>query len=384
MAEGALAALGDRIERGLIVTKVGHGRAVGEFALREAGHPLPDARSEAAAEEALDLARSLQESACLLVLLSGGASSLWCAPAHGIELAEKQELTRRMLDSGLEIRAINSLRKHLSRIKGGALAQAAFPARVLTLAISDVEGGQLDAIGSGPTVPDPTTYADALAVLEEAQLTSLVPDSVAAHLRAGQIGARPETAKPGAVGFDCSEARVVASLETALDAATDAGQALGLRVRTLGAMLYGEARQLATRLARETRAAQVSGIELLIAGGEPTVTVRGKGRGGRAQELSLAFALELAATSGVSALFAGTDGSDGPTEAAGGFSDGGTLGRAKAGGIDARAALEQNASHDFLAAAGDLFISGPTDTNVNDLALIRIQPTGEPYALAGS
>jgi glycerate-2-kinase len=374
MAEGALRALGHRITRTEIATKQGHGFAVGDWPWAEAAHPVPDARSAAAAERALALVRALPAGMPLLVLLSGGASALWAAPAAGISLAEKQITTQGLLRSGAEIRAINAVRKHLSRIKGGQLAREAGERPLLTLAISDVAGDVPDAIGSGPTVADPTRFADAWAVLRGSGLESAVPAAVREHLDLGSRGERAETAKPGARCFARASYRVVASLGDVLEAAVRAGELHGLRVRSLGASLYGEARELAAGLAAAARTARAEGIELLIAGGEPTVTVRGSGQGGRAQELALALALEMAGEHGLTALVAGTDGSDGPTAAAGAFADGRLVDRARALEIDPRAALVSNDSHSLLARTGDVFVTGPTRTNVNDLALIRLQP----------
>lgn len=372
MARGAAEVLGSRIDRGLVVTKQGHAVPVADLDVIEAAHPIPDVTSVAAAERALALAAGLGESDALLALISGGASALLCAPASGLTLAEKRAATRELLRSGAEIGELNAVRKHLSRIKGGGLLAAALPARVVTLAVSDVADDVPDAIASGPTVPDPTTFADALAVLAAREIEARVPSAIRRHLEEGAAGRVPETLKPESVAADRFEFRVVARLEDALRAAVAEAEARGQAAELLGPVLYGEARALAASLAARAVRQSGAGGRLLVAGGEPSVRVRGAGTGGRCQELALAFALEIAGLEGVTALFAGTDGSDGPTPAAGAFADGTTLERAAAQGLDARDYLERNDSHPLLAATGDLLVTGPTATNVTDLALIHI------------
>ncbi len=373
MAAGARAVLGEGIRGGSLVTREGSASPVEGFLVREAAHPIPDARGVEAADAALELARGLERDDRLLLLLSGGGSALLVAPVPGVTLEHKRELTGQLLRAGVDITGINTVRKHVSRVKGGWLADAASPASVLTLAVSDVADDAPETIGSGPSAPDPTRFADALAVLEQAGLRERAPASVVRHLVAGAEGAQRETPKPGAACFERSEYRVVASLDQALRAAREAAEARGLRARSLGRALAGEARECASRLAEEALRAHAAGLDLLIVGGEPTVTVRGDGRGGRAQELALAFALALEREgSGCAALFAGTDGSDGPTEAAGAVVDGGTLARGRARKLDPADCLERNDSHRFLDAAGDLLVTGPTDTNVTDLGLILL------------
>jgi hydroxypyruvate reductase len=334
--------------------------------IAEAAHPLPDLRSVAAAERALATAAALSSEDRLLVLLSGGASALWSVPVEGVTLGDLRALTDLLLRSGAGIGEINAVRKHLSRIKGGGLARAALPASLLTLAISDVPDDQPDAIGSGPTAPDPTCFGDALAVLSRAGAS---PEHAVEYLQAGERGERPETARVGDLCFASAEYRVIASLDTALSAVAAAAEARGLPVRSLGRSLRGEARDCARTLARELSSGPP---QLLLAGGEPSVSVVGSGVGGRMQELALAFGQEIEGRSDVSALFSGTDGNDGPTDAAGAFADGSSAARARRAGLDPRAALEANDSQPLLRAIGDLFTTGPTDTNVTDLALILV------------
>jgi glycerate-2-kinase len=371
MAEGALAVLGNRIREGRVVTKEGHGRPVGPLEVEEAGHPLPDDRSARGAASALKTAERLGSEDILLLLISGGASSLWASPAEGFGLDEKRRVTEMLLRAGVDIAAFNAVRKHLSRIKGGRLAQVAHPARVSTLAISDVRGDRVDIIGSGPTAPDPTTFADAIRVLREAGLFDDVPSAVRRHLAEGADGRRLETPKAGDPVFGKVEHQTVSTLDDALQGVSREAESRGLRVWSLGACLYGVARDEAQRLALEIPRARERGVDLLIAGGEPTVRVEGGGRGGRAQEAALAFALAISGEM-VTGLFAGTDGTDGPTDAAGALVDGETVARARRRGLDPRGHLDANDSYPLLEATGDLIRTGPTDTNVTDLALIRI------------
>jgi glycerate 2-kinase len=368
MAAGARAALGERLRGGEVVTKPGHAFAVPGIVAHEASHPLPDARSVAAGERALARMAALDRALTPLVLLSGGASALWLAPAEGISLEAKRAVTEDLLRAGADIGALNCVRKHLSRIKGGGLARAGGGRRMLALAVSDVPGDEPHWIGSGPVSADPTSFADALGAIARAGVRA--PPAVRARLEAGAAGRLPETAKPGEPALAGVDFRIVATLDDALAAAEASARRRGLRVRPLSRRLGGEARECACALAREARGC--AGDALLLTGGEPVVHVRGSGVGGRAQEAALAFALEIDGLVGVSALFAGTDGSDGPTEAAGACVDGSTVARARELGLDPRAALDRNDSHALLAAVDALVVTGPTQTNVTDLALILV------------
>jgi glycerate-2-kinase len=376
MARGARDALGSRLGAGLLATKDGHAQPLEGLEVRESAHPIPDARSVAAAESALARAAALPAEAALLVLISGGASALWTAPAPGVSLEHKQAVTDLLLRSGVEIEALNAVRKHLSRIKGGQLARAVGERRILTLLVSDVRGDRIDTIGSGPTAPDPTTYGDALGVLRDAGVLEEVPAAVCTRLEAGLAGRLPETPKPGDACVRSVEHRVVASLAQALCAAEGAARERGLRVESLGEALHGEARVCARDLSARARQARHAGPVLLVAGGEPVVHVRGAGRGGRAQEMALAFALALEGEGGVTGLFAATDGTDGPTDAAGAIVDGDTPRCARREGIDPQASLERNDAYPLLEATGALLRTGPTGTNVTDLALILASPPG--------
>jgi len=380
-AAGAMAAAletraGDRIAGGLAITKDGHGVPLARIALREAGHPVPDARSEAAAREALALVSGAGRDDALVVLLSGGASSLLACPAPGLSLADVAATTSLLLSAGAGIEELNAVRKHLSAVGGGRLGRCAVSDRIEVLAISDVPGDRIDVIGSGPFAPDPSTFADALAALDRRGVRDRVPARVASHLVAGARGEAEETAKPGDAGLERVRTTLLATNATALSAAAAAASDLGMRPLTLSGSLQGEARDVGRRLAALAGAIRpgAGGASplCLIAGGETAVTVRGRGRGGRNQELALAAARVIDGCAGIAILAAGTDGSDGPTDAAGAFADGGTLERARARHLDAAAALAENDSYGFFAAEGGLLVTGPTRTNVMDLVLLHV------------
>ena len=374
MAEAARATLGARIVRGAVTTKDGHAREIPGLDVREASHPLPDGRSEAAGRAALASASALSASEQLIVLISGGASALWCVPAPGLALAEKRAATASLLRASIAIGELNAVRKHLSSLKGGGLLRAAAGRRVRVYAISDVPGDALEEIGSGPASPDPTRFRDALAAVRAHHgLEAELSPGVRARLARGVAGELAETLKPGDPLAARSDGRVVASLEAALAAAVRAAETQGLRVRSLGRALDADVVELAARLAAQVTRARAEGIDLLVAGGEPTVTVRGSGRGGRAQELAVRLAISLAGVSHWTALCAGTDGSDGPTDAAGAFADPDSLARAHAFGLEPSASLAHSDVYPLLAATGDLFRTGPTETNVSDLLLVRVQ-----------
>ncbi len=358
--------------RGFGTTRYGHGGRLARLPLLEAGHPVPDEASVAAAQRALALARGLGEGDTLLVLVSGGGSALWAAP-WGVSLAEKQALTRALLRSGATILEVNAVRKHLSRIKGGRLAEAAYPARVLALYLSDVPGDDVSAIASGPTAPDPTTFEDALAVLDRYRVEA---PAARAHLEAGARGELPETPKPGSPVFARVENRVIAANADLLEAAAAPLRAEGARVLVLSDRFTGEARDLAGFHAALVASARDRGLPLappffLLSGGEAGVTVRGGGRGGRNQEFLLALLLALG-PAGVHALAADSDGIDGNTEAAGAILTPESLPRALALGLDPRAFLERNDAYGFFQALGDLLRTGPTGNNLNDFRIVYV------------
>jgi hydroxypyruvate reductase len=371
-ASGAMVAaaeevVGERVGGGFVVVKDGYGARLRRVEIAEAGHPVPDARGLAASARLLETAQGAREDDLILFLVSGGGSALTPAPAPPITLAEKQEVTRLLLASGATIGELNAVRKHLSFFKGGQLARAAWPATVLTLALSDVIGDPLDVIASGPTAPDLTTFADALEVLARRGLSGRVPVSVARRLESGRAGEIQETPKPGDPLFDRVRNVVIGNNALVTDAAVATAGRLGYRTDLATRELQGEARDVARDFV--ARARRLEPPACLIAGGETTVTVRGQGKGGRCQEFALAAALELRPTDRITILAAGTDGTDGPTDATGAIVDAGSVERGSAGGADARLALADNDAYRFLRASDDLLVSGPTRTNLLDLYL---------------
>jgi len=361
---------------GIVVTRHGHAVPCERIEIVEAGHPVPDAAGEAAARRILDLAAGLGPEDQLVCLISGGGSALLALPAPGLTLADKQRVTRELLRSGATIGEINTVRKHLSAIKGGRLAAAAAPARIITLAISDVPGDDPAVIASGPTVPDPTSFADARAVLAKYHIAE--PSAVIAHLAAAEA----ETPKPGDPIFRGARFELIASPQQALAAAAEAALAHGITPIVLSDRIEGEARDVAlvhAAIALQVAAARFrvgSGIvappAVLLSGGETTVTVRGGGRGGRNSEFLLALTAALEGAPGIAALACDTDGIDGTEDNAGAIIYPDTIERAAAQGIAIDEKLGQNDGYGFFAALGDLVVTGPTLTNVNDFRAILI------------
>ncbi len=353
---------------GLVVTRYAHGLPCRRIEVVEAGHPVPDEAGERAAQRMLDLVGELGESDLLVALMSGGGSSLLSLPVDGVPIADLKSVTRALLASGAPIQDINVVRKHLSRIQGGRLAQAT-RARVLLRMISDVAGDDPSSIASGPCSPDPSRFADAIAVLERWRVDA--PASVREHLRRGARGEVPETPKPGDRAFERVDARIAATAHESLEAAAEVFERAGVRAVILGDTITGEARDVAQVLgaiAREIarHEAPFARPVALLSGGECTVTIRGDGTGGRCAEFLLALALELREVAGAWAIAADTDGIDGVGENAGALLAPDTLARAAAAGLDARARLDRNDAGGFFAALDDLVVTGPTRTNVND------------------
>jgi glycerate 2-kinase len=348
-------------------------RAPERIAVREAGHPTPDGTSLQAAREAEATAQALGAEGLLIVLVSGGGSALWGAPAEGVSLDDVQETTRLLLASGAEIGAVNAVRKHLTRLGGGQLARAAVPADVLALVLSDVPGDDPATVASGPASPDPSTYAEAVTALEEAGVWEAVPEAVRQRLRRGREGALPETPKPGDPALGRVRTLHVGSNATAQEAAVRAAKHLGYVALLREASVVGEARAAGRTLAAEALALPPG--TCLIGGGETTVAVTGGGRGGRNQELALAAALALdGADRAVALLSGGTDGVDGPTDAAGAWATADTAARARALGYDPADHLARNDSHSLFDALGQLLRPGPTHTNVMDLQVVLTGP----------
>ncbi len=359
---------------GLVVTRYGYGEACKRIEIVEAAHPVPDEKGSAAAGRILEKVKGLSADDLVLCLISGGASALLALPAPGLTLADKQEVNRALLRSGAHIGDMNTARKHLSAIKGGRLAVAAQPARVLSWLISDVPNDDPGVIGSGPTVPDRTTFADAIAVLAKYKIDP--PASVHAHLAAGAAGRIEETPKPADPRLSRVETTVVATPQRSLDAAAAVARSRGCVVVMLGDNLEGEARELGAAHARRALdlAARVAKPTVILSGGETTVTVRGKGRGGRNVEYLLAEAIEANGAPQVWGLAADTDGVDGAEDIAGAIFTPHTLQRAKAKGHAPRAMLDNNDGHGFFELLGDSLVTGPTRTNVNDFRATLIAP----------
>lgn len=356
---------------GLVVTRYGHGVDCRHIEVVEAAHPVPDEAGQAAAARILKLAEGAGSDDLVLCLMSGGASALLSLPAGGLSLDDKQALNRALLDSGADITQMNTVRKHLSAIKGGRLAAAAHPARVVTLLISDVPGDDPAVIGSGPTVADPTTFADALDIVNLYGIKK--PKSVIDHLRA----AEDETPKADDPRLSAAESHVIAAPQASLEAAVAVALDNGVRPVILGDSIEGEAREVAkvmTGIARQVHRHSQPAMSpcVLLSGGETTVTVKGKGRGGRNTEFLLALAVHLAGSEGVYALAADTDGIDGSEDNAGAILTPDTLTRAVDLGLDAKTFLADNDGYSFFSKLDDLIKTGPTLTNVNDFRAILI------------
>jgi hydroxypyruvate reductase len=371
MAQAAERVLGKRIAAGLINTRYGLGGKLRRIQINECGHPVPDGNGVDGAIRIAEIAKSAGTGDLVICLISGGASALMPLPADPVTLEEKQQMTKLLLACGADIHEINTIRKHISGIKGGQLARLAAPATVESLLLSDVIGDSLDVIGSGPTAPDASTYAGALEILRRYGLMEKAPRSVSERLSAGAAGRIAETPKPGDPLFKRVRNTIVGSNRLALAAAARKARELGYRTLVLASEVQGETREIARMHAAIAREMVSSGRPVrppacIITGGETTVTIRGTGRGGRNQEFALAAAMDIAGLPGVVVFSAGTDGADGPTDAAGAIADVDTLAR----GPEARRYLDNNDSYPYFQTLGDLVITGPTNTNVMDVRLI--------------
>jgi len=373
MARAAERVLRRRIARGLLNVKYGHVAGLRRIDLNECGHPVPDQRGVEGARRIAAIASGAGPDDLLLCLISGGASALLPLPSDPITLDEKQEVTKLLLACGASIHEINTVRKHISQIKGGQLARLASPAHVLSLLLSDVIGDDLDVIGSGPTAPDASTFARARAILEKYGIFARVPASVRERVERGARGEIPETPKQGDPLFTRVRNVVIGSNRLAVDAATVHARHLGFRTLVLSTFVEGETREIARMHAAVAKEIVHAGRPLkppacVITGGETTVTLRGDGLGGRNQEFVLSAAIDIAALPNVVVLSAGTDGSDGPTDAAGAIADGHTLAR----NPRAPEFLARNDSYRYFEGLGDLIVTGPTGTNVMDVRLILV------------
>ncbi len=369
--------LAEKLTAGLINVKYGHVEPLKTIELIEAGHPVPDEAGLRGAQKIIRMVEQATARDLVLCLISGGGSALLPLPANGISLAEKQETTKQLLACGAAIDEINAVRKHISAVKGGQLARLVAPAKLVTLILSDVVGDPLDAIASGPTVPDSSTFADVHRILAEYSIGQTVPDSIREHVRSGWAGEKPETPKPGDTIFESTRNLIVANNSQAVVAARDKARSLGYNALILSSTMEGETRDVAgihAALAQEVRGSgnPVPAPACLISGGETTVTLRGTGKGGRNQEFVLAAAAGIAGLDSAVIFSAGTDGTDGPTDAAGAVCDGDTIKRAQATGMQAREYLHANNAYPFFEKLNDLVLTGPTNTNVMDLRLVLL------------
>ncbi|HUS71022.1 MAG TPA: glycerate kinase [Anaerolineae bacterium] len=377
MARAIEGILGDRITAGVVNTKYGYLADTRMVRINEAGHPIPDAQGMSGAREMLDLAKGASEGDLVLCLISGGGSALMTLPVEGISLKDMEALTSALLRCGATINEINTIRKHLSQIKGGNLARAAFPAEVVSLILSDVVGNPLDVIASGPTVPDSSSFTQSLEIVERYNLVDDLPAPIIEQLRRGKDGEIEETPKQGDPVFASTYNLIVGSNEIAARAAMDEARDAGLHTLLLSTYVEGEAREVAHVFCAIAKEILHSGQPVprpacVVAGGETTVTIRGEGRGGRNQELALSAAIRLDGMDEVVIVALATDGTDGPTDAAGAIADGSTLRRARAKKLLAREHLANNDSYHFFDQLDDLLITGPTNTNVNDLTFVFV------------
>jgi glycerate 2-kinase len=376
MAAAIEEVIGDRTPvEGSVTVRYGHAAPTRQVRIREASHPVPDQAGVDGTRSIVSLLETTTADDIVMCVISGGGSALLTLPADGISLADMQRTTDALLRCGATINEINVVRKHLDIVKGGGLARLAAPAQLLTLVLSDVVGNPLDAIASGPSVPDTSTFGDAAAVFDRYALWPSVPESVSLRIRRGAAGEIADTPKPGDPLFARAQTVVVGSNLLACEAASSAARELGFETLLLTTFVEGEAREAGRVLAGVLREIDASGHPLgrpacVIAGGETTVTIRGEGHGGRNQELALAAAFGLRGVANVLLASVGTDGSDGPTDAAGAWVDGSTLERAANLDVDAQAALAANDSYTFFDKVGGLIRTGPTQTNVNDVYLL--------------
>ena len=379
MAQALEEILGPRLSAGVVVVKDGHTAPTRLVEVLEASHPVPDRRGVLAGQRLSELLREARADTLVFCLLSGGGSALLSSPAQGVSLADKQETTRLLLASGADIGEINAVRKHLSRLKGGGLALLASPAPVISLIVSDVVGDRLDVIASGPTVPDPSSWREVFDILERRGLLDEVPAPVRRHLEQGLAGGQPDTPKPGDPRLAEVVNLVVAGNRQALMAARGQARQLGYQTLVLSSTIQGETKdvgRLHAALACEVLASAnpLAPPCCLISGGETTVTLgREPGQGGRNQEFALAAALDIQGLKGALVLSAGTDGTDGPTDAAGAQADGTSVARARALGLEARDHLRRHDAYPFFQGLQDLVMTGPTLTNVMDLHLVLVE-----------
>ncbi len=377
MAKAVEDILGERLTNGLIIVKYGHGIPLKKTQILEAGHPIPDKAGLEATEELLKQTQECTEEDLIICAFSGGGSALLPAPSPPLTLDQKQETTRLLLECGATINEINAIRKHLSRSKGGWLAKEAYPATIVSLLLSDVIGDRLDVIASGPTVPDESTYSDCIKIIDRYKLSDGLPKSVAEYFKKGAAGSLPETPKAGDPVFSKVQNLIVGNNRESLLAAKERAISLGYNTIVLSSQIEGEAREVAqvfAAIGKEISQANlpISSPACVIAGGETTVKIQGRGKGGRSQELALACAIAIDGWKGISLLSAGTDGTDGPTDAAGAIVNGTTCKRARQANLYPREFLLANDSYTFFESLGDLLKTGPTRTNVMDIMCMLV------------
>jgi glycerate 2-kinase len=377
MAQAVEEIFGDWLTKGLITTKYGHLLPLKKTEIIEAGHPIPDQNGYEGAKRIKNLLKKSGPKDLVLFLLSGGGSALLPFPADGIGLKEKQEVTQLLLDCGADIKEINTIRKHISQMKGGWFAKWAYPSTVIGFILSDVVGDQLDVIGSGPTVPDPSTFEEVWEIIKKYDLLNEISPSIQKHLQLGKEGEKEETPKPGEVVFEKVYNSLIGSNILALRAAEKEAKFLGFNTLILSSSMVGETRESAlfhSAIAKEVISSgnPIPTPACILSGGETTVTIKGTGLGGRNQEFALAGAIEISGIEKVVLLSGGTDGTDGPTDATGAVADHTTVDRANSMGMDPKAYLKDNNAYPFFKKLGDLLITGPTHTNVMDVRILLV------------
>ena len=378
MAKAIEDSLLDILNTGIVITKYNHCNKyiLKRITVFEAGHPVPDENGLKGTNAIIRLLENNDEHTLVVCLISGGGSALLVAPYEGITLSEKQKVTGLLLKAGADIYELNTVRKHISSVKGGRLAEIAYPSRVISLILSDVIGDRLDVIASGPTSPDTTTYSDALKVLKKYRLVGEIPQGVSDVLYKGAEGLIPETPKERGIIFEKIENIIIGSNRRALEAAKKKSESIGYNTKIISSEVTGEAKEAGKWLAK--KALEIKKVNnynkpaCLISGGETTVIVKGEGKGGRNMELALSFATEIQGFNGITLLSAGTDGTDGPTDAAGAVVDGETIRKAKSLGLDPDEYLKNNDSYNFFKEIDGLFITGPTETNVMDIQIVLV------------
>jgi glycerate 2-kinase len=369
--------IGEKVTEGIITVKYGHVADLNRIRLIEAGHPLPDENGRCGASAIVHLAKKAGKDDLVLCLISGGGSALMPLPYDGLTLKDKQDTVKVLLSCGASIHEINTIRKHISKIKGGQLARAAYPAALVTLILSDVVGDDLDVIASGPTVPDLSSFDDCLNILHRYNISNAIPRNILNHIELGISGVIPETPKPADPAFNKTHNLIIGSNIESLFAAKESAEKLGYHVLLLSSMIEGEARCVARVHAAIAREIIKTGNPVprpacILSGGETTVSISGDGLGGRNLEFALSASIDIAGNKNIVILSSGTDGSDGPTDAAGAFSDTDTLKRAQEMELDPYDFLLNNDSYHFFQKLGDLFITGPTQTNVMDLRIVLV------------